>query len=63
MDGGDCDAVLEEFAKAGVDSDALAARLQQEGADSFVKSWKQLMQRIEDKMADSGARPPTERPA
>jgi transaldolase len=63
MDGGDCDAVLEQFAKAGIDSDALAARLQQEGAESFVKSWKQLMQRIQSKMADSGVQPSTERPA
>ena len=42
-DGGDCEAVLAEFAKAGVDIDALAVRLQNEGADSFVKSWNELM--------------------
>ena len=42
-DGGDCEAVLAEFAKAGVDVDALAARLQDEGAGSFVKSWNELM--------------------
>ena len=42
-DGGDCEAVLAEFAKAGVDADALAARLQDEGAASFVKSWNELM--------------------
>lgn len=36
--GGDCEAVLEQFAKAGVDLDALAARLQDEGAKSFVNS-------------------------
>ena len=28
-DGGDCEAVLEQFAKAGIDVDALAARLQE----------------------------------
>src|SRR5882757_7406233 len=39
-DGGDCEAVLASFAKAGVDIDALAVRLQNEGAESFVKSWK-----------------------
>ena len=35
-DGGDCEEVLAEFAKAGVDVNALAARLQDEGAKSFV---------------------------
>jgi len=47
--GGDCEAVLKEFAKAGVDIDALAARLQDEGAKAFVKSWEDLMSRIEAK--------------
>jgi transaldolase len=46
-DGGDCDSVLAEFAAAGVDLGGLAARLQQEGAESFAKSWKGLLQRIE----------------
>ncbi len=50
-DGGDCEAVLSEFAKAGVDIDALAARLQSEGADSFVKSWNELMGVIATKSA------------
>ena len=31
-DGGDCDEVLAQFAKAGIDIDALAAKLQDEGA-------------------------------
>ena len=48
-DGGDCEAVLASFAKAGVDIDALAARLQDEGASSFVKSWEDLMARIDSK--------------
>jgi hypothetical protein len=40
-DGGDCEAVLgAQFAKAGIDVDALAAKLQKEGAESFVKSWR-----------------------
>jgi transaldolase len=47
--GGDCEEVLAEFAKAGVDVDALSARLQDEGAKSFVKSWNDLMQVIADK--------------
>jgi transaldolase len=45
-DGGDCETVLASFAKAGVDIDALAARLQDEGASSFVKSWNNLITRI-----------------
>ena len=50
-DGGDAEQVLARFATAGVDVDALAARLQVEGAESFVKSWKELMTRITDKSA------------
>jgi transaldolase len=48
-DGGDCETVLASFAKAGIDIAALAARLQDEGAASFVKSWHDLMARIESK--------------
>ena len=50
-DGGDAEAVLARFASAGIDVDALAAQLQVEGAASFVKSWTELMQRIQDKSA------------
>src|SRR5689334_6557762 len=42
-DGGDCEEVLAWFAKAGIDVDALAARLQDEGAKAFVKSWEDLL--------------------
>jgi transaldolase len=42
-DGGDCEEVLAQFAKAGIDIDALAIQLQDEGAKSFVKSWNELM--------------------
>jgi transaldolase len=42
-DGGDCEAVLAQFKSAGIDIDALAAQLQDEGAASFVKSWNELM--------------------
>jgi transaldolase len=48
-DGGDSEQVLAQFASEGVDVDALAARLQQEGAESFSKSWDQLMGVIEAK--------------
>jgi len=50
-DGGDAEQVIARFAKAGIDVDALAKKLQLEGAESFVKSWKELMQSIADKSA------------
>jgi transaldolase len=50
-DGGDCEQVLAAFAKAGIDIDALAARLQDEGAKSFVSSWNELMRVIAAKSA------------
>jgi transaldolase len=50
-DGGDCEKVLAGFAKAGVDVDALADRLQKEGAASFVKSWNDLMACVQSKSA------------
>jgi len=50
-DGGDCETVLAQFARAGVDVDALAARLQDEGAKSFTKSWDDLMAVITSKSA------------
>ena len=48
-DGGDADAVLAQIGNAGVDIDALALKLQLDGAAAFVKSWRQLLQRIADK--------------
>jgi transaldolase len=50
-DGGDCEALLDQFAKAGIDVDALAAKLQEEGAKSFVDSWNELMGVIDSKCA------------
>lgn len=50
-DGGDCEEVLAQFAKAGIDVEALAAQLQDEGAKSFVKSWNDLMSVIASKSA------------
>jgi transaldolase len=49
-DGGDCEAVLAAFGAAGIDIDALAARLQDEGAASFVKSWNELMDVVASKI-------------
>ena len=48
-DGGNSDEVLGQFTAAGVDIDALAAHLQSEGAESFVKSWNDLMDVISSK--------------
>ncbi len=42
-DGGNCELVLKEFADAGIDVAALAAQLQQEGKQKFVKSWEDLL--------------------
>ena len=49
--GGDAETVLAAFAKAGVDDVALATQLQDEGAASFSKSWKNLMTLIASKSA------------
>ena len=51
IDGGNCEEVLAQFAKTGIDVDALAAQLQNEGAESFVKSWNDLMTVISSKSA------------
>jgi transaldolase len=50
-DGAEAEKTLARFAEAGVDVDALARQLQVEGAESFVKSWNELMQSIIDKSA------------
>jgi transaldolase len=48
-DGGDAEQVLAAFNEAGIDTDALAERLQREGAEAFTKSWNELLGTIEDK--------------
>lgn len=45
-DGGDADAMLARFTEAGVDLGEVAARLQRDGAESFVNAWNELMDRI-----------------
>ena len=50
-DGGTSKEVLAQFAAAGVDLQALAVRLQADGAASFVKSWNSLMAVIASKSA------------
>ena len=51
IDGGDCEEVVARFGEAGIDVDALAAQLQDEGAKSFVKSWNELLAVISSKSA------------
>ncbi|HET7053767.1 MAG TPA: transaldolase [Solirubrobacterales bacterium] len=52
-DGGDAEDVLDRFAAAGIDVDALAARLQEEGKAAFAKSWDEMLKTIS---AQQGAR-------
>lgn len=54
-DGQAAEATLARFAQAGVDVDALALKLQREGAEAFVKSWNELMQRIAGKSRELAA--------
>jgi transaldolase len=49
VDGGDCEEVLAKFSRVGIDIDALAAWLQDEGAKSFVESWNDLLATISSK--------------
>jgi transaldolase len=48
-DGGDAEQELVRFRDAGIDVDELAARLQREGAEAFVASWKELLDSIASK--------------
>ena len=50
-EGGNCEEVLVQFTAAGIDVDALAAQLQDDGAKSFAKSWNELMAMITSKTA------------
>jgi transaldolase len=48
-DGGDSEELLKQFAAAGIDIHALARKLQKDAAESFVKSWNELLRVIEAK--------------
>jgi transaldolase len=48
-DGGDCETVLDRFARGGIDAVNLAGQLQREGAEAFVKSCNDLLLCIESK--------------
>ena len=50
-DGGDCETVIAGHEKVGIDVDVVAARLQDEGAKAFARSWSQLLAVIESKSA------------
>jgi len=46
-DGADSEQVFQAHRDEGIDTDALGEQLQKEGADAFVKSWKELLSTIE----------------
>ncbi|PYX41197.1 MAG: transaldolase [Acidobacteria bacterium] len=49
---GPADVTLRQFAECGIDIDALAAQLQEDGAKSFVKSWENLIDVISWKVGE-----------
>jgi transaldolase len=48
---GNSEAVLQQFREAGIDLEALAGKLQDDGAKSFISSWKELLEVIASKSA------------
>jgi transaldolase len=56
-DGGDAEEVIGRHARAGIDVDALAAQLQEDGARAFVKSWNEMLEGIARKTAAAGKAP------
>ena len=59
VDGGYAEQVLDEFRREGVDIDALALKLQQDGGDSFVKSWNALIGGLNEKVTKLTATSPS----
>jgi transaldolase len=51
IDGGDAEEVLKAFDDAGMDTDALAVRLQEEGKESFNKSWSDMLDTVAKQLA------------
>lgn len=49
IDGGDAEAVLDAFRGEGIDIEALASRLQVEGAAAFSNSWRALLSTLQRK--------------
>ena len=57
-DGGYAEQTIEEIRREGVDIEALAAKLQVDGGDSFKKSWSALMGGLEEKVTRLAATAP-----
>ncbi len=51
VDGGDAEDTLKAFNEAGIDTDALAVRLQEEGKESFNASWRELLGTLAKQLA------------
>jgi transaldolase len=51
-DSGPSEVTLRQFAESGVDVDVLATQLQDDGAKSFVKSWKDLIDNISSRCSE-----------
>jgi transaldolase len=45
-DGGDAEEVFQAHREQGIDTDALALKLQKDGAEAFSKSWTELLETI-----------------
>ena len=59
VDGAYAEQTLDEFRREGVDIDALAIKLQQEGGESFKKSWSSLIGGLEEKVIKLTATSPS----
>ena len=59
VDGGDAEQTLDEIRRQGVDIDALALKLQQDGGDSFKKSWSSLIGGLNEKVTKLTATSPS----
>ena len=57
-DGGDAEQVMQAHREAGIDTDALALRLQKDGAEAFVKSWTRAARDDRSESERLAARPP-----
>ncbi|MEI6659525.1 MAG: transaldolase, partial [Planctomycetota bacterium] len=53
--GGTAEQTLFAISRAGIDLVALGAKLQKDGAESFVNSWHELLQVIETKSQTAAA--------
>ena len=59
LDGGDAERTLDAIRGQGVDLDALALKLQQDGGEAFKKSWHSLIGGLEEKVAKLSATSPS----